>query len=290
MALNQIDELEDKRHKLNREAEVHKRERDHFNAEMKRWVGNRAGINDKLRKLIKKANEHREERDKINKEVQKAKKKREKLNAEYLKFYDEVNKLKKTQLPRKGIPQGKLKKDLRQLEFRQQTSVLTKDQERDLIDSMAQIQSKIDENDMLLEKNKEIKGALDIARKAKDKAEAEHRSVNELANNAQEEHDDMIRIYSEVDKLKVEVDDAQTQLVKCKLEADEEHRNHIIYIKQVHDYDKIIYGLKQKQRRVKKVKDEKIAKAQAEEIYDRFKSGDKLDTDDLMYLQKAGYL
>jgi len=155
---------------------------------------------------------------------------------------------------------------------------------------MAQIQSKIDENDMLMEKNKEIKGALDVARKAKDKAEAEHRAVNELANNAQKEHDDMIQIYSEVDKLKVDVEDAQNQLVKCKLEADEEHRNHIIYIKQVHDYDKIIYGLKQKQRRVKKVKDEKIAKAQAEEIYERFKSGEKLDTEDIMYLQKAGYL
>jgi uncharacterized coiled-coil DUF342 family protein len=290
MALNLIDELEDKRHKLNREAEIHKRERDHFNSEMKKWVNKRAEVNDKLRKLIKEANGHREERDKINKDVQEAKKKREKLNAEYLKLFDEVNQLKKTQLPRKGVPQGKLKKELRKLEFRQQTSVLTKDQERDLIDSMVQIQNKIKENDMLLEKNKEIKSALDVARDAKDKAEAEHRSVNELANSAQKEHDDMIKIYSEVDKLKVEVDEAQNKLVKCKLEADEEHRNHILFIKQVHDYDKIIYALKQKQRRVKKVKDEKIAKKQAEEIFERFKSGEKLDTEDIMYLQKAGYL
>ena len=63
-----------------------------------------------------------------------------------------------------------------------------------------------------------------------------------------------------------------------------------MYIKQVHDYDKIIYSLKQKRRRFKKVKDEKIAKQQAEDIYERFKKGEKLDTEDLMYLQKAGYL
>lgn len=290
MPINLIDELEEKRHKLNREAEKYKRDRDHFNSEMKKWVEKRSGVNDKLRKLIKQANSHRDERDRINKEVQKSKKKREKLNAKYLELFDEVNKLKKTQLPQKGIPLGRLKKDLKKLEFKQQTSVLTTEQERELIDSLAQIQSKIKENEKLLEKNKEIQDALEVARKAKDKAETEHRSVNELANNAQLEHDEMIKIYGQVDNLKVEVDDAQNQLVKCKLEADEKHRNHIMYIKQVHDYDKIIYSLKQKRRRFKKVKDEKIAKQQAEDIYERFKKGEKLDTEDLMYLQKAGYL
>jgi uncharacterized coiled-coil DUF342 family protein len=290
MAINLIDELEEKRHKLNREAEKFKRDRDYLNAEMKKWVEKRSGLNDKLRKLIKSANAHRDERDRINKEVQKSKKKREKLNAEYLKLFDEVNKLKKIQLPKKGIPLVKLKKELKKLEFKQQTSVLTTEQERELIDALGQIQSKIKENETQLEKNKEIQGALEIARKAKDKAEAEHRSVNELANTAQSEHDEMIKIYSNVDKLKVEIEEAQNQLVKCKLEADEKHRNHIMYIKQVHDYDKIVYGLKQKRRRFKKVKDEKIAKQQAEDIYERFKSGEKLDTEDLMYLQKAGYL
>jgi uncharacterized coiled-coil DUF342 family protein len=75
-----------------------------------------------------------------------------------------------------------------------------------------------------------------------------------------------------------------------KLKADEEHRKHIEHIRQVHDYDKIISGMQQKLRKSKKEKDEDSARKEAAEIFDRFKAGEKLSTEDLMILQKSGYL
>jgi len=58
----------------------------------------------------------------------------------------------------------------------------------------------------------------------------------------------------------------------------------------VHDYDKIITGLRQKARKARKKKDESVAMKEAEDIFDKFKKGEKLSTEDLMVLQKSGYL
>jgi uncharacterized coiled-coil DUF342 family protein len=58
----------------------------------------------------------------------------------------------------------------------------------------------------------------------------------------------------------------------------------------VHDYDKIIAGMRQKARKAKKKDDEASAKEEAEKIFEKFKAGEKLSTEDLMALQKSGYL
>jgi uncharacterized coiled-coil DUF342 family protein len=61
-------------------------------------------------------------------------------------------------------------------------------------------------------------------------------------------------------------------------------------VRQVHDFDKIIAGLRQKKARARADEAETSAKKEAEDIYERFKAGEKLSTEDLMFLQKAGYL
>ena len=110
------------------------------------------------------------------------------------------------------------------------------------------------------------------------------------AESAQNEHDAMIKIYEEADKLRKEADESQEKFIETKGKADEEHRRHIDHIRQVHDYDKIITGLRQKARKARKKKDESVAMKEAEDIFDKFKKGEKLSTEDLMVLQKSGYL
>ncbi|MEF8832901.1 MAG: phosphoserine phosphatase, partial [Candidatus Thermoplasmatota archaeon] len=61
-------------------------------------------------------------------------------------------------------------------------------------------------------------------------------------------------------------------------------------VNEVRDYSKIISGLKKKQRRAKKEKEETETQREAEELYEKFKKGEKLGTDDIMTLQKAGLL
>jgi uncharacterized coiled-coil DUF342 family protein len=285
-----IKELENKRNKLNKIAEQHRKRRDKYNSSTKQWAGSRTSLNERARTCLKDANEHKNTRDNINKDVQTAKKEREILNNEYNKLAEQVNKVKRTKLPNKGVPLNKLKQEMRRLEFRQMTSVLSPDKERALIEELGQIQDQIMEREKELEMNHEIRDAIQEAMKAKDRAELEHKRVSELAELAQNEHDSMVHLYEEANKCRKEADDAQGNFIENKEIADKEHNNHIFYIRQVHEYDKILNGMKRKFRKAKKEKSETLAKQQAEDIYERFKNGEKLSTEDLMCLQKAGYL
>ncbi len=103
----------------------------------------------------------------------------------------------------------------------------------------------------------------------------------------------MSGLYERSDELRKEADLAQEEFIKTKMLADEEHRKHIEHIREVHDYDKIIHGMWTKQKAgVTAAAEEAVfdAKKEAEMIFERFKRGEKLSTEDLMTLQKTGYL
>ena len=170
------------------------------------------------------------------------------------------------------------------------TSVLTPDKEKDLIEAMSKIENEIKEREKELEENEEVKAAVRELKETKEKAEKLHLKVGEVADAAQLEHDKMTELYVTSDQERRAADHAQEEFIKTKMMADEEHKMHIEFIRQVHDLDKIISGMRFKHRMARVRGDEKVAMREAEDIYERFKKGDKLSTEDLMTLQKSGYL
>lgn len=286
-----LEDLDQKRQFNNNEAEKHRRLRDELNDKTKEWVQKRDELNAKVRELVDSAAKHRENRDKMNEQVRAAKDARDKFNEQVSELNKKVMALKKDNVPQDGPSVAKLKKDLKQLEFIHMTSGdLKRDKEKALVEQMKSLQIQIKEREKSLEANDEVRQAITLLREAKDKAEEQHKLVSELAESAQNEHDSMIKIYEEADKLRKEADEAQEKFIETKGKADEEHRRHIDNIRQVHDYDKIITGLRQKARKARKKKDESVAMKESEEIFDKFKRGEKLSTEDLMVLQKTGYL
>lgn len=285
-----MSELLEKRNGRNIEAERHKRRRDELNDKTKQWVGRRDELNAQVRELIDEAAMHREERDKLNLDVKGAKEERDRLNRAVNEIIDKINRLKRRHTPRGEVPLSRLKKDLRDLEFKQMTSVMKIDKERQLVEALSNVKDQIDEREKELEKVEEIQEAIGELESVKSEAEECHGKVGELADAAQEEHDKMMALYEKSDGIRKQADGAQEQFIRTKMMADEEHKNHISMIREVHDFDKMISGIRRKHRRERVSKGETVAKKKADEIYDRFKSGEKLSTEDLMMLQKSGYL
>jgi uncharacterized coiled-coil DUF342 family protein len=165
------------------------------------------------------------------------------------------------------------------------------DKERALIDEIQRLQGEMKKLERSLEENEDVRTMKEELKSARDLAEEAHRRVSELAEKAQAEHDQMTALYEKGDALRREADRAQEEFIKTKMLADEEHRKHIDRIRQVHDYDKIIHGIWMKSRGVPEAAAGEVdAKKEAELIFERFKKGEKLSTDDLMTLQKSGYL
>ncbi len=285
-----LSELEEKRQRANTQADLHRRKRDQLNDKTKEWIRRRDELNAQVREFVEKAAGHRKERDRLNEEVQKAKAEREKWNREVSQLLDELNKVKRKKVPRGSVPLERLRRDLRGLEFKQQISVLAVDKERDLIEQIARLQAEIKKRERQLQEDEDVRQQQAKVDETKKKAEACHEEVSRLAEEAQVHHDAMVELYEHGDETRGQADRAQEEFIKTKMLADERHQKHIEFIHQVHDYDKIIHGIRAKDRRAKFRKEEVSAKKEAEIIYERFKKGEKLSTEDLMILQKSGYL
>lgn len=286
-----LDELQLKRERENQEAERHRRHRDELNDRTRDWVEKRDALNAQVRALVDEATQHRILRDDLNAQVRAAKEERDKFNRRVNDLQDALNDLKRRKMPRGAIPLGKLQQELKRLEFKQMTSVLSVDKERALIDEIQRFQAEVKKLEKALEENEEVRTQKEELKTARDLAEDAHRRVSELAEKAQAEHDQMTALYEKSDALRKEADRAQEEFIKTKMLADEEHRKHIERIRQVHDYDKIIHGIWMKSRGVPEAAAGQVdAKREAEQIFDRFKKGEKLSTDDLLTLQKSGYL
>ncbi len=285
-----LNDLESKREFANGEAEQHRRRRDELNLATREWVEKRDSLNAQVRALVEEATGHRQSRDELNAQVQAAKAERDKWNHRVNELMAQVNDLKRTKAPRGGIPVARLKRDSRELEFRQQTAVLKPSEEKAIIEQLGRLEAEIRRREKELEQDEEVRGRVEELRVAKETAEAAHKKVGELAEAAQKEHDQMVALFEQGDALRAEADGAQEDFIKTKMLADEEHKKHIEFIRQVHDYDKIIHGIRQKGRHEEPAEAEGGVKWQAEQIFERFRKGEKLSTEDLMTLQKSGYM
>jgi uncharacterized coiled-coil DUF342 family protein len=285
-----IGDLEDKRGRHNADAERHKRLRDELNDKTKEWAEKRDELNYKVRGLIEEANTKRESRDKLNSEVREAKALRDEWNRKFNDLSDNAMALRREKMPKSGLSIRKFKAELRALEKKHMTSVLSADKEKALMKEMSQLDAKIKGMEREIEQFSEVKIAEKETREAKDNAENFHRKVSELAEKAQVEHDAMLKLYEEADELRKEADAAQEKFIESKLAADDEHREHIEQIRQVHDFDKLIAGIRDKGRKARREKDDTSAKKEADEIFEKFRSGEKLSTEDIMVLQKSGYM
>jgi uncharacterized coiled-coil DUF342 family protein len=286
-----IEELHDKKEKLNQQANRHRDLRDRLNDETKKHAARRDELNARVRGLIEKANGHRAKRDELNKKVQEAKKNRDDLNKAANDKAEKLNEAKRSKArPGDAINVQRLKQDLRRLEYQQQTTALTPKKEKALVDQMSTLQKEIRGKEKEMESDAGVRDAYLEMKDAKEKAEEAHRAVTAAANAAQEQHDNMVKLFEEADGIRREADGAQEQFIKAKVEADKVHQEYIGMVNQIRDYEKQIIGLRNKMRADRGQPEGGEGKVEAEAIYAKFKSGEKLSTEDLMTLQKAGLL
>jgi uncharacterized coiled-coil DUF342 family protein len=86
------------------------------------------------------------------------------------------------------------------------------------------------------------------------------------------------------------ITEIQENIVITKIEADKVHKDFIDHVNQIHELEKTIASTEKKKEKKKKMEDVSAAQKEADEVFERFKRGEKLSTEDLMILQKAGLL
>lgn len=292
-------EFLEKRERINEGAHQHRTLRDRLNDETRRHARQRDELNAQVRGIVETANQHRAKRDELNARVREGKQQRDALNRLVQEKIEALQALRKDQGAggaEGAVPLAKLKSELRRLEYEQQTKVFSPQKEKALIEQIALRLKEIREREGSHAEGDDARKAYEEMRAAKAQAEEQHRQVTALAQEAQAEHERMVALFSQADTLRKQADAEQAEFVRNKVEADRVHHEYIESIQQIRDLEKVVHamraaaGLRGPEPGDRTPAPAASDRAAADEIFDRFRKGEKLSTEDLMALQKGGRL
>ena len=285
-----IEDLKKKKDEFQRRANELKEKRNQLHLQSKKLADDRDELNSAVRDMRNKIAEHKKNRDELNERVKHAKEQRNKLNKSYSEIKKRIEELERTRSATTGANLNELRKQLRTLENEQMTQPMSAQKEKKLIEVISELHTKIKDQEEILNKDPRLKKAVEEEKIIKQKAEKQHDMVEKLAKRAQEEHEGMISLIRQLDNLVRRVNEIQETIVMTKIEADNVHREFIDYVDKIHDLEREISVAQEKKYKTKKAAEVTTAQKEANEIFERFKRGEKLSTEDLMALQKAGLI
>lgn len=197
------------------ELEVLRRDRD----QMREYKSIRDEHNKEVRGLIESVKAEREERDRINKDISEAKERRTAIHAQLKSVYDEIRELRANLVGSPSTDQRRMMRRVEELEWRQQTDQLTRDEELSIVEEIAKIEAKLVKIGLEKEKQDRISELRRLARKLKEEASEAHEKVIELSEQSQIHHQEVVRI--------------RPQLEEYKKSADTAHKNFVEWLKKV---------------------------------------------------------
>jgi len=285
-----IEDMISEKDKLQKKANELKEKRNKLHVKSKQLADERDKINQMIREMRNKISEHKKKRDELNERVKHAKEQRNQLNKSHSELKKKIEKLERERSSSLGANLNALKKQLRTLENEQMTQPMSPQKEKKLIEMISELHSKIKQQEDLLNKDPRLKNALQEEKILKQKAEKQHDLVEKLATRAQEEHESMMNLIKQLDTIVKKVNNIQETIVMTKIEADKVHKEFIEYVDKIHELERKISSAQQKKRKTEKAEEISSVQKEANEIFERFKRGEKLSTEDLMTLQKAGLI
>ncbi len=248
------------------------KERDGLNDDAKSQRQIRDELNASIKENLAKAIEYRDKRDKTNEEVKK-----------YKKLRDETNDKLKTmewESGRRDIIN--IEKEIKRIDKTIETKVLDIRKENELIKRVQDLSKKLQE----LQKDEKVqKEALEL----REQSEAYHLKVVEFSDEAQSTHEKMLEYFKKIDEIRTNADEAHNKFIEIKNQASSKHEEVKELLGQIRKINKRLDKSRAKKRSFDNEatnKKNKKEKEHAMDIYQKFKDGKKLNTDELLLLQK----
>ena len=265
-----------RKQKDEKEAEISKvaEEREEFNKIAREQRKIRDELNASLKENLNKAIEYRNERNEINKQVEEAKKARNEANSKIKNL--EWNSGKRNKI--------KIENEIKKIDKIIETRVLDIKKENQLVKNANDLRKQL----MEIHEDEAAKGEAEELKKV---SEEEHEKVIELSEKAQAAHEEMLKYFRKTDVIRTAADDAHKQFIEARRNASEKHEEFKAILSDIHVINKKLGSNKPKRRKsdnkgssgANKNREEK---QRAEEIFEKFKQGGKVSTEEILLLQK----
>lgn len=248
-------------------------EREEFNRVAKEQRKIRDELNASLKENLNSAIEFRDQRNSINKQVEEAKKERNKVNTE----------LKNLEWSSGKRDKVKLEAEIKKIDKIIETRVLDIKKENQLVKNANDLRKQLNEI------HEDVKSQ-DKAQDLKKLSEEHHALVVELSEKAQEAHENMLVYFRKTDEIRTAADTAHKAFIDARKNASAKHEDFKMVLSEIHVVNKKLGTNKPRRRKPESKKSSgkknREEKEKAENIFDKFKHGKKLSTDELLLLQK----
>ena len=265
-----------RKQKDEKEAEISKvaDEREEFNKEAREQRKIRDELNASLKENLNKAIEYRNERNEINKEVEVAKKARNEANAKIKNL--EWNSGKRNKV--------KIENEIKKIDKIIETRVLDIKKENQLVKNANDLRKQL----MEIHEDESAKAEADELRKESEEA---HEKVIALSEKAQAAHEEMLKYFRKTDDIRTAADDAHKKFIQARRDAAAKHDEFKAILSDIHVINRKLGSNKPKRRKSDKkgssgANKNREEKQRAEEIFEKFKQGGKVSTEELLLLQK----
>ena len=267
-----------RKQKNEKEAEIAKvtDEREEFNSIAREQRKIRDELNASLKENLNKAIEFRNERNEINKQVEAAKKARNEAN----------NKIRNLEWSSGKRDKIKIENEIKKIDKIIETRVLDIKKENQLVKNANDLRKQL----MDIHEDESVKGE---AQDLKKLSEEEHEKVIAFSEKAQAAHEEMLKYFRKTDDIRTAADEAHKKFIEARKSASEKHEEFKSILSDIHVINKKLGSNRPRKRRSGSNKSSSSSgnknreeKERAEEIFDKFKNGGKLSTEELLLLQK----
>jgi len=265
-----------RKQKDEKEAEIAQiaEEREEFNKIAKEQRKIRDELNASLKENLNKAIEFRNERNEINKAVEEAKKARNDAN----------NQIKNLEWSSGKRDKVKIENEIKKIDKIIETRVLDIKKENQLVKNANDLRKQL----MDIQEDESVKEEAQELRKL---SEEEHEKVITLSEKAQAAHEEMLTYFRKTDDIRTAADDAHKKFIEARNNASAKHEEFKAVLSDIHVINKKLGSGKPRKRRSDKKPSSgsnknREEKERAEEIFEKFKQGGKLSTEELLLLQK----
>ena len=265
-----------RKQKDEKEAEISKvaEEREEYNKIAKEQRKIRDELNASLKENLNKAIEYRNERNEINKAVEAAKKARNDAN----------NKIKNLEWSSGKRDKIKIENEIKKIDKIIETRVLDIKKENQLVKNANDLRKQL----MDIHEDESVKSEAQELRKL---SEEEHEKVIELSEKAQTAHEEMLKYFRKTDDIRTAADEAHKKFIEARKNASAKHEEFKAILSDIHVINKKLGSNKPRRRKSENKSSSggnknREEKERAEEIFEKFKKGGKLSTEELLLLQK----
>ena len=260
-----------RKQKDEKEAEIAQiaEEREEFNKVAKEQRKIRDELNASLKENLNKAIEFRNQRNEINKEVEEAKKARNDAN----------NQIKSLEWSSGKRDKVKIENEIKKIDKIIETRVLDIKKENQLVKNANDLRKQL----MEIQEDESVKEEAQELRKL---SEEEHEKVITLSEQAQAAHEEMLTYFRKTDDIRTAADEAHKNFIEARNNASAKHEEFKSVLSDIHVINKKLGSGKPRKRRSDKKPSSgsnknREEKERAEDIFEKFKQGGKLSTEEL---------